>query len=474
MKSISKRLILLVPALALFGVIACTAPAAQEPETTAPSSAPEAMATRAPAIPPPPLAEFNEQRQSIDEAWAAAHDDFDQWRAGLTMCHPATMTEALNEFALEFNTVTEAARDLTRTTTTGEFADELITAAEDEAAAFRELRDHWQPGNVALFENVEEQRSAAAQAQREAKDKALETRETLSETADPDEISDFADAFEAIETSWEDVQSEYDKLDQDDFEVEEDEDEDEDEDDEDEDDDADDDDVDSAQARARAKAVDALEALVSDSEAIVEDIEELPSLKGGRDAIKALEKALKAEADAFAAALEAAEDEEEPNFKKIDTSVRASERALDKMSDVIDDLSVEDTAGALEDITLFELEYDRLLQTWDRFHSDYNAWRADDGGCDRIEVLESLTEFSANVDAVGDSVRSLPKSGYLEPVHRLMVEAIEGEEQAFRSLRDTWQPFTLDALRAVDRARIMSDSRRSDADVIILELENRF
>ena len=114
------------------------------------------------------------------------------------------------------------------------------------------------------------------------------------------------------------------------------------------------------------------------------------------------------------------------------------------------------------------------MQSWDRFHSNYNAWRADDGGCDRIEVLEALTEFSANVDAVGDSVRSLPKSGYLEPVHRLLIEAIEGEEQAFRSLRDTWQPFTLDALRAVDRARIMSDTRRSDADVIIMELENRF
>ena len=86
----------------------------------------------------------------------------------------------------------------------------------------------------------------------------------------------------------------------------------------------------------------------------------------------------------------------------------------------------------------------------------------------------SLTEFSANVDAVGDSARSLPKSGYLQPVHRLLVEAIEGEEEAFRSLRDTWQPFTLDALRAVDRARTMSDTRRSEADIIIQELDNRF
>lgn len=225
-------------------------------------------------------------------------------------------------------------------------------------------------------------------------------------------------------------------------------------------------------------------------EAIAAAVDELPSLKGGKDAIKALEKAAQAEVDAFSAAAESSTGEEEkeetegedkdedtaklPDFKDIDASVKAGEEALEGLSDVVDDLSVEDTADALNDITLFELEYDRLMQTWDRFHSDYNSWRADDGGCDRIEVLESLTEFSANVDAVGDSVRSLPKSGYLEPVHRLLVAAIEGEEQAFRSLRDTWQPFTLDALRAVDRARIMSDTRRSDADIIIVELENRF
>ena len=170
MKTIPKRLTLLVSALALFAMIACTTPAAPEPEAAPPSSTPETMALRTPAMEPPPLDDFNEQRQSIDEAWNLVHDGFDQWRADLTMCHPATMTEALNEFAIEFNSVTEAARGLTRTNTTGEFADKLITAAEAEETAFRQLRDRWQPGNVSLFENVEIQRNLASQAQREAKD----------------------------------------------------------------------------------------------------------------------------------------------------------------------------------------------------------------------------------------------------------------------------------------------------------------
>ena len=212
MKTISKRLILLVPALAVFAMIACTPPVAQEPAAAAPSSPPEAMVTRAPAMEPPPLADFNEQRQSIDEAWNLVHDDFDQWRDDLTMCHPTTMTEALSEFAIEFSSVTEEARDLTRTKTTGEFTNKLITAAEDEETAFRQLRDRWQPGNVSLFENVEQQRNLAAQAQREAKDMALELRAALEDAADPEAIEEFTEAFEAIEQELEDAHSEYGKL----------------------------------------------------------------------------------------------------------------------------------------------------------------------------------------------------------------------------------------------------------------------
>ena len=281
MKTSCKRLILLVPALALLTMIACTAPAAQEPEASPPSASPETMATRAPAMEPPPLGEFNEQRQSVNEAWDQIHSDFDQWRADLTMCHPTTMTEALGGFAIEFNSVTEAARDLTRTKTTGEFADTLITAAENEETAFRQLRDRWQPGNVSLFENVETQRNLASQAQRQAKDMALELRATLEETADPEEIEEFTEAFEAIQQDWEDAHSEYGKL------------------------------SDGAADDEISDVIEALGALTKKVEAIAADVDELPSLKGGKDAIKALEKAAEAEVEAFSAAAESSTGEEE-------------------------------------------------------------------------------------------------------------------------------------------------------------------
>ena len=447
MKTRSKWLILLVPALALFAMVACGAPAAQEPEASAPSAAPETMAPRGSAMEPPPLADFNDQQTSVNEAWDSVHAEFDQWRAGLAMCHPTTMTEALSGLAIEFGDVTEEARDLTRTKTTGEFADKLIIAAENEEAAFRHLRDRWQPGNVSLFENVEQQRNMAAQAQREAQDMSIALRAALEESADPEEIDEFTDGLQSIEEDWEAVNAEYKKVSGG----------------------ADEEDV--------PAVVSGLKGVNTKMEDLIDAIDELPSLKPAREATKAVEKAAKAQAEAISAAIDEAgtgDDAKVPSFDDADASLKASEEALDSLSDVLEDLSVEDTADALADITQFDLEYARLLQTWDRFHSVYNDWRADDGGCDRLDVLESLTQFSADVDAVGDGVRSLPKSGYLEPAHRLLVAAIEGEEDAFRSLRDTWQPFTLDALRAVDRARTMSDARRSEADIIIQELENRF
>ena len=76
-------------------------------------------------------------------------------------------------------------------------------------------------------------------------------------------------------------------------------------------------------------------------ETVAADIDDLPSLKGSREAVRALEKAVKAEIDVFDSA-EAEEPEDEdaedaedaevklPDFKEIDAAVKASDEALDK------------------------------------------------------------------------------------------------------------------------------------------------
>ena len=82
---------------------------------------------------------FVRRRQVVDGEWLQIRDDFDQWSAGLTACHPNSMREALNEFATGFSAITERARSLTRAQATGGLADILITAAEEEEKAFWHL-----------------------------------------------------------------------------------------------------------------------------------------------------------------------------------------------------------------------------------------------------------------------------------------------------------------------------------------------
>ena len=102
---------------------------------------------------------FVKQQQAIDREWDQFHREFDRWRAGLTACHRSSVHEALQDFAAGFASVTKQARDLPRTAVTRELADILISAAEEEEAAFRQLRDRWQPDNLSLFELVEQRRS---------------------------------------------------------------------------------------------------------------------------------------------------------------------------------------------------------------------------------------------------------------------------------------------------------------------------
>ena len=105
--------------------------------------------------------------------------------------------------------VTEHARGITRTQATGVLADILIVAAEEEEEAFRRLHDYWQPNNVVLFEEVEKQRTQAAQAQRETEDRAIELREALGESPDPEATEVFFQALELIKSDWLGVHDEY-------------------------------------------------------------------------------------------------------------------------------------------------------------------------------------------------------------------------------------------------------------------------
>ena len=441
----------LVFALAL--VLACG-------DTDSPATVPVILPTTSPPQSAKPLStsdleaidEFAAQQQTVGQEWDRFHREFDQWRAGLTACHRSSVQEALKGFAVGFNAVTEQARDLPRTSVNPKLADMLIAAAEAEEAAFRQLRDRWQPNSPALFETVEQQRSKAAGAQKEVEDLTAALQEELEKAADPEElraIEEFSAAFDRIRDDWEKFHDDYTDL------------------------------LLEAASLDDTAALARLEQLILRFGALFRAVSRLPTADAAGDVTETLEAAAEAEltalkgvrdalaeaiatAEAAAAAAEAAEetdtsgdDESDPAAGPIlatmDAIMSGVEATLKELSREIEESLDRSAVADLEELREFIRDYKKLVAEWDAFHEGYNEWRRTEGGCDRSEVLQSLGQFDTRLGELGLQVRDLPQPGYLLPIYNLLVEAVEGEEGAVRALRNSWQPFAVDAFIAVER-----------------------
>ena len=463
----------LVFALAL--VLACG-------DTDSPATVPVILPTTSPPQSAKPLStsdleaidEFAAQQQTVGQEWDRFHREFDQWRAGLTACHRSSVQEALKGFAVGFNAVTEQARDLPRTSVNPKLADMLIAAAEAEEAAFRQLRDRWQPNSPALFETVEQQRSKAAGAQKEVEDLTAALQEELEKAADPEElraIEEFSAAFDRIRDDWEKFHDDYTDL------------------------------LLEAASLDDTAALARLEQLILRFGALFRAVSRLPTADAAGDVTETLEAAAEAEltalkgvrdalaeaiatAEAAAAAAEAAEetdtsgdDESDPAAGPIlatmDAIMSGVEATLKELSREIEESLDRSAVADLEELREFIRDYKKLVAEWDAFHEGYNEWRRTEGGCDRSEVLQSLGQFDTRLGELGLQVRDLPQPGYLLPIYNLLVEAVEGEEGAVRALRNSWQPFAVDAFIAVERERDNGNRLRREANSALEELRSR-
>ena len=443
-------------ALSLLLLVACNQPDTSPTEILPAEVQPTAGATPLPASAQSEINDFVNQQQAIDQQWDQIRVDFDQWRAELTSCHPNSVHEALNDFAVAFNDVTEQARNLTRAQSTQELADTLIVAAEAEETALRQLRDRWQPNNVALFEAVEQRRSDASHAQKDAQDRANALRTGRVDGVAPESTDEFTQSFDLVKNDWQTVHDEYSDL------------------------------LDKAESMEPADVIASLDQLVEKFTLVVDALDELPAPTGAESTVEALQSAAQAELEAFNTAREPSDKGEPsdkpelPDFSGIDASVKASEDALADTGQTISDAPEADpTVPPDPEINLAELqvfydEYDSLVVTWNEFHDRYNDWRASEGGCDRTEVTQALEQFSLRTGAVARDVRDLPRAGYLLPMYTSLVDAAGREENAIRTLRNSWQPFTVDAFKAVDEDRVNVDGLRREADIALQQLRNRF
>ena len=461
------------------------------------------------------IAEFVEQQQAVDELRAELYQEFDGWRSGLTECHPSAAQTALQGFAASFKSVTDQVRNLPRKTSTKELADLLIPAVEAEEAAFRQLRDRWQPGNASLFETLEQRRAEAARAQEATEDRSLELQEEFEEGPTMDDIEhmeEFFDLFLDIEDAWDDYHDAYDDLAEEDGRL------------------------------TTDELIVEYGALAELLAGIVEMTSDLDQTDDNEDFIEALEEAAEAEQDALAVFIDAltalaegaapengmegqasgmegpeetaaagqpalpmgtpaapgstegpaemgAEGAGAPSefplagpedYRDLtmlqadfDAAVEESQDTLVEVEQGIEEFVEDKSAEYLIDVQDFDTAYGRLVRAWESFHEEYDDWRSFDGGCDRIEALQALDGFSGQAAVIAGEARGLPRTGFLLSAYSLLVEAAEREEGAMRALYNSWRPFAIDAFAAVDQERANADRLRQQANTSLQELRAR-
>ncbi len=360
--------------LLLASLAACGGPGNTPPVTSPPDAPPDQGARPLSANDRMAMDEFAKQQQAIDEEWDQLHKELDLWRAGLTPCHRSSAEEALQDFAVSFNGVTEQARDLPRASTTRELADILIAAAEAEEAAFHQLRDRWQPNTVSLFEQVEEQRSNAARAQKEAEDLAMELQEKY------EKIGEFSDAFDVIKNDWNKFHDDYAQLRKEAG------------------------DLDSAAVLTR------LEQLIARFDAVVEAVSGLPPADSTETLIEILQETAEAELVALLDVSDALLPRDFPIPAEL-------QEKYEKMGEFSDALRV-------------------IKNDWNKFHDDYAQLQKEASGLDNATVLARLEQLIAQFSVVVEAVLALPSSDATESMIKMLQEAAEAELAALLRVND--------------------------------------
>lgn len=416
------------------------------------------------------VADFTEQSSALDGEWSNFREEFDNWRAGLIDCHPSSVQDALKDFAVEFKAVTEQARSLPRAPLTKDLADSLISAAAAEEAAFRELRDRWQPNAVSLFEAVEKRRAEAGSAQKGAEDVVIGMQRELEEEEERPEgeavEEDLHPALESVIEDWDGLHEEY---------------------------------YDLLVHLSVLDVRDILTRLGALGEMLVEIaavLRDLPATGDREGVAEALNEAAQAELSALrhlvgllASVGGPADAESPPDDSRQSTGTEPDIVSLfSEMNAQVKD--VEDVLNEARKLTPRDVEGDReqnladlqeylehhlsLVAEWDAFHDRYDQWRRTEGGCNRTEVARELARFNVEAARLAQKVRDLPHLSHLLPIYDALVDAAEREEGAVRALANSWQPFTVDAFKAVDTERATVDRLRRQASIGLEELEDRF
>lgn len=126
-----------------------------------------------------------------------------------------------------------------------------------------------------------------------------------------------------------------------------------------------------------------------------------------------------------------------------------------------------------EEIRAFAEAHRQINIEWDQFRADFDQWRDGLIACDAIAVQAALRRFAGLATDTTTDARALPRPPAVRELARELIRAAEGEERAFRQLRDTWAPDSEEVFQDVAEERSKAASVQNEVADALFDLIRR-
>ena len=127
--------------------------------------------------------------------------------------------------------------------------------------------------------------------------------------------------------------------------------------------------------------------------------------------------------------------------------------------------------AARSGIVTFAASHRQIIDDWDAFHSDFDAWRDGLIACDASSAQVTLRRAAATIDSIASTARSLPRSSSVRELADKIIVAAESEAEALRQLRDGWQPNDPTIYESVATVRSVAQALRREAQDALSDLQ---
>ena len=434
--------------------------------------------TQAQALTPTPvpasvrqeLQNFAAGHDSTSDDWDRFHQGMDRWRDDVAACTPGAFESALDSFAGRALGIAQSARSLDRLPSLDVLAARLAAAAEDEAAAFQALSRNGLSDSAVSFEEVASVRSAVG-LERAKVATSLLARQTV-DGASLAAVASFATSMEQLDSDWDDFHQEYDAYKVELIEL------------------------------GSAVAANRLGGLVTQFDSIVEQVQDLPDtlltreiasqLADAADAQQLLLRRLLGSIGGDGALIENVpvlpEEFDITGAQQGETGSEGLTLSSATISDVFDTQiavinrlrrslrdDLRDARSSLNqagqvDLATFLEQVEPLGREWDDFHDRYDEWRRTNGGCNQGAALEALGRLAAQLSETVHDINNLPSVPLVREMGASLIQAVEREQAAVLSLRESWRSLDTSAFGRYTADRAFAENLRRQVALDLQDL----